>query len=85
MNYGWHDLIGITGVVLVLASYLLLQAGRLQADRLGYSVANAAGAFLILVSLWFDFNLSAFVIEAMWLLISLYGIARHSVRSRRAA
>jgi len=28
------------------------------------------------MSLYFDFNLSAFIIESFWLLISLVGIAR---------
>ena len=43
---------------------------------------NAAGALLIIVSLIFDFNLSAFVIEVFWLLISLLGLWR-SLISRK--
>jgi hypothetical protein len=34
------------------------------------------GASLILYSLTVDFNLSAFLIEAFWLLISCLGMAR---------
>ena len=34
------------------------------------------GAALILLSLAFDFNLSAFLMEAFWLGISLFGLTR---------
>jgi hypothetical protein len=34
------------------------------------------GASLILYSLTVDFNLSAFLIEAFWLLISCFGMAK---------
>ena len=50
---------------------------------MSYSVANAAGSSAILFSLFYDFNLSAFVIESFWLAISLYGVFR-AVRSRRS-
>ena len=40
------------------------------------SILIGLGAGLILVSLARDFNLSAFLIELVWLLISLYGLAR---------
>jgi len=76
MNYELHDLVGIFGVVLVLAAYLLLQLRKLSADRLEFSVANAIGAGCILLSLTQDFNLPAFMIELAWLLISVYGMLR---------
>ena len=31
MTYGWHDLLGIIGVVLILATYMLLQLEKLSA------------------------------------------------------
>ena len=83
MSYGWHDLVGNVGVATILASYLALQLGRLRAESVRYSALNAIGAALVLVSLWVDFNLSAFVIEACWVAISLFGMAR-SLRARRA-
>ena len=63
---------------------MLLQQGRLGPDDLAYSLLNALGAAAILVSLIFDFNLSAAVIEGMWLLISLYGLARWLSKRERA-
>ena len=76
MSLGWHDLAGMTGVALILASYLMLQLRRWSPTRPAYSLANAAGAALVLVSLTYEFNLSAFVVEVFWLAISLFGLWR---------
>jgi hypothetical protein len=48
-----------------------------------YSLINGLGALLILVSLFFNFNLSSFTIEVVWLLISAYGIGKY-LRNRPA-
>lgn len=77
----WHDIVGIAGVVLILGSYLLLQLERIESRDPMYPTMNALGAGLVLVSLFFDFNLSAFVIESFWIVISLMGLYR-SVRGR---
>jgi hypothetical protein len=45
-------------------------------------VLNGLGALFILYSLWFDFNLSAFLIELIWLLISLVGLGRWLLEKR---
>ena len=76
MQYEIHDLIGNLGVLLILASYLLVQLRRLDATGLAYVVANGLGAAFILYSLIYDFNLSAFIIEIAWILISLVGLVR---------
>lgn len=74
MRYHWYDFIGNIGLVLILASYLLLQLGKVRAADWRYCAANGLGAALILFSLCFVFNLSAFLMEAAWLLISLFGL-----------
>lgn len=76
MLNNWHDLVGIIGVVIILAAYLLLQLQTMSSTSMSYSMANALGAFLILISLVNEFNLSAFVIESAWLLISVFGLIR---------
>lgn len=73
----WHDWAGYCGVALVLSAYLLLQARTLHGNGLTYQLLNVFGAIGVLLSLLFgSFNLSAFVMEAAWLAISIYGIAR---------
>lgn len=76
ITYSVHDLFGNIGVVLILGSYLWIQAGRTTVDDLSYSVVNGVGATLILVSLLKDFNLSAFIVEAAWIAVSVFGAIR---------
>jgi len=76
------DALGIAGVGLIVAAYLLLQTDRLHACDRRYSLANAVGAALVLVSLVHDFNLPAFLIEAFWLAISIYGLLRPRKQAR---
>jgi hypothetical protein len=85
MSYAWFDFVGNAGVVMVLATYLGVQLDKLDARSLAYSVLNAVGAGLITLSLCFDFNLSAFLIELAWILISLYGIVARLRQRARAA
>lgn len=76
MRYGLLDLFGIAGVILIVITYLLLQVNRLQSAGLLYSLLNAIGGSLIILSLLANFNLSAFLMEASWVLISLFGVLR---------
>ncbi len=76
MRYGLLDLVGNLGVVTLMITYLLLQLDKLT-NGLTYSILNALGASLIVVSLLGNFNLSAFLVEAFWVLISCIGIYRH--------
>lgn len=76
MDYSWFDLVGSVGVLLMVIAYLLLQLEKLSGSAVGYLLLNAAGAVLVMISLLFRFNLSAFLMEAFWLLISLYGLTK---------
>jgi hypothetical protein len=77
MNLTLFDILGTAGVAMIIITYVLLQTGRLQSTQLSYSLLNAVGAALILISLYYSFNLSAFIVEAFWLIISVYGIIRY--------
>jgi hypothetical protein len=76
MNFSYTDLIGGIGVAILMVTFLLLQLGRIESNTLLYSLLNALGASLITISLLFDFNLSAFIMEVFWILISLIGVVR---------
>ncbi len=76
MNLSWFDVAGFVGVVLIVIAYLLLQLNKLPSSAPSYSLLNAVGALLVIVSLFFDFNLSAFLMESFWFLISLYGLLK---------
>ena len=83
MTYEWHDFVGNLGVGLILLCYFLNQIQRLTVADLSYSVLNALGALLLMISFLINFNLSGVVIEVAWLAISLYAIARTVLRRRR--
>jgi len=80
MTYSIYDVLGNIGVFLIILPYFLLQIRKLSSESLFYSALNALGASLIIVSLLFDFNLSAFIVEAFWVMISLIGIGRFYLR-----
>jgi multidrug transporter EmrE-like cation transporter len=77
MIFHWSDAVGVLGTALILLAFFLLQMERMRSQDLRYSILNGLGAALILFSLAFSFNLSAFIIEVFWVLISLIGILRH--------
>lgn len=83
MDYGWYDLAGNIGVLMMVIAYLLLQLDKLSSSAVSYLLLNALGAILVIVSLMVRFNLSAFLMEVFWLLISLFGLAK-SLLSRPA-
>tara|TARA_B110000046_G_C12701049_1_gene276593 strand:- start:41 stop:283 length:243 start_codon:yes stop_codon:yes gene_type:complete len=68
------DIIGLMGVTLILVVYGLVHLDRIDVKKITFSVLNAIGAALILVSLYVDYNLPAVTIEVAWIFISLYGI-----------
>ncbi|HEX7338856.1 MAG TPA: hypothetical protein VF271_02875 [Rhodanobacteraceae bacterium] len=79
----WYDWCGYAGVVLVLLSFLLLQAQKLKPHGWIYQLMNVLGAVGIMLSLIFGgFNLPAFLQELAWALIGIYGIIV-SQRKRR--
>ena len=77
MKYGPLDLLGNIGVIVLMVTYLMLQLNKLSSEALAYSVLNAVGASLIVLSLIYDFNLSALLMEVFWVLISCLGIYRY--------
>ena len=84
MNLAWYDWVGLAGTLMVLAAFFLLQAGRVSGTGIVYQLLNLFGAGGVLLSLLGTFNVSVFLLEFTWVLISGYGIVR-SFRSRPVA
>lgn len=76
LNLAWYDWIGIAGTTMVLVGFLLLQAGRISGTAISYQLINLFGSGGVLVSLLGKFNMSVFVLELTWMLISVFGIVR---------
>ncbi len=77
MQTAWFDFLGFAGVGLIILTYIMLQLEKVRSTDLLYSLLNAAGAMLILVSLLYSFNFPSFIVEFFWLLISLFGIVKY--------
>ena len=79
------DLIGLSGVALLIITYALLQLDKIDPKGFWYSFNNLLVAILVTVSLVYTPNLASIVIKIFWFLISLYGIVmfykRKSVES----
>jgi hypothetical protein len=82
LNIHWYDIAGLAGVAVMLWAFFLLQAAKLHGHSFAYQLMNALGAGAVLLSLMHDFNLSAFVIETCWVVISVYGMIKARRRGR---
>ena len=71
-----YDLIGLAGVILSIYCYARVQWHRDYAKRIEYSLINLIGASFLMYSLYVKWNLAAFVCNAVWAAISLYGLFR---------
>ena len=86
MDLTISDFIGIIVVFVIMIVYILLQLEKMDAKGFWFSFLNGIGALLIIVSLFFDWNLASFLMEFAWLLISLYGVIKFfKVKSGDAA
>ena len=71
------------GAGLYLGTYVALQYRRDFAKTFAYSFYNFLAAVFVLISLSHSWNLSAAIIQAMWILISLFGMYKCKVHSAR--
>lgn len=69
------DTIGMLGVVLYAASYFLLATRRLSGESIWYYTLNLTAAGFVLMSLVANFHLASAMIQTLWILVSLFGIA----------
>lgn len=70
------DLLGLLGVFITLIAYFLLNIKKISSEKTAYPILNIIGSVLILYSLFFEWNIAAFVMEICWLLVSFYGLSQ---------
>jgi hypothetical protein len=70
------DIVGIIGVIIILVAYYWVSMGRYTAKNFNFQALNFLGAWLILFSLYFHWNLSSVLIEIAWIIISMIGMYR---------
>jgi len=75
-----HNIIGTIGVGLIVLAYFLLQFNKVSSNSLVYLTMNLVGSSLFLGSLLVDWNLAGVILQSVWILISLYGIIRVTLK-----
>jgi hypothetical protein len=78
---GLFDAAGLFGVLLMLSAYAGAQLGRLAPTGLISLLMNLLGSCLVMASLTRAFNLSAFLMEASWAAVAVFGLAKLAIRS----
>ena len=71
---------GIAGVLLVMLAYAGIHFDWFDPKKLAALLMNFFGSALILLSMVKAFNLSAFLMEASWAAMALYGLAKLVLR-----
>jgi paired small multidrug resistance pump len=74
---------GFVGVAIVLFIYFANQQRWLSSEDWRFPFANALGSALILFSLVVQWNFPSFIINCVWIAISIYGLIK-GIRAKRA-
>jgi hypothetical protein len=67
------DIIGLCGSVLFIGAFLYANISPAM-DKILFNIFNLIGAILLLISLSVHFNLAAFILEAAWAMIAIFGL-----------
>ncbi len=70
------QLVSLIGAALILSAFTLQLSGRWQAQNGSYLWANAIGAGLLTGVAWLESQWGFLVLEAVWTLVSLWGLAQ---------
>jgi hypothetical protein len=77
------EVVGWAGAALILLAYLLLSAGRLTGQSLGYQALNVLGAAGFIVNGWWHRALPSAVLNILWLGIGV--LASWRILKRRGS
>jgi hypothetical protein len=73
MNFGLSDAVGILGSVIFIGAFTYANVAK-TLNKLLFNALNLVGAGFLMTSLWQNFNLAAFGLEAVWAVIALGGL-----------
>lgn len=70
------EIAGWSGAILILAAYVLLTLGRIQAQSVAYQAMNVAGAAGFIVNGWANGALPSAALNVIWMGIGVYALWR---------
>ena len=76
-EYTWSDFVGNIGVVILLTSYYMNVAGKIDSKGWQYNLANLVVAILLGINLYYKPNISSIIIEIVWFCVAAYGLYKY--------
>jgi len=76
MHFTINDLLGFTGVAILLAAYLLNLLGKISKNGLLYILMNAAGGGLACLASYLINYLPFVILEGTWMLVSIIALVK---------
>lgn len=80
-----EQVVQVAGALLLLAGFVGVQVGQLEAEGLPALLLNAIGSGLLAVLALRGSDWGFLMLEAVWCLVALGGIARIALRSGRGS
>ena len=74
------DLVGVIGVVICLLCHALTLKRKIKPHQWTFIVMNIVASSCIIYSLTYNFNLAAFLLESIWLLLALFSLFKLALR-----
>lgn len=79
--YHFADVIGFIGVFFVLLCYFMAQTEYWKNDDYAFLLGNLIGSLCVIFSLFFHWNISAFIIEFAWTVITAYSLIKKIIKN----
>jgi lipid-A-disaccharide synthase-like uncharacterized protein len=78
-----EEVIGFTGMVLILFAFIMNQTHKWKDDSLGYDLVNAVGSVLLIVYAMFLNSYPFLILNGIWALVSLRDLVLDVNRIRK--
>ena len=82
MHFNINDLLGFTGVAILLAAFLCNLLGKISKDGLLYILMNAIGGGLACLASYLINYLPFVILEGTWMLVSVIALIKLFAKSR---
>jgi hypothetical protein len=80
-----HQMIQLSGALLVLAGFVLVQRGIVDSRSRAYLALNLVGAAVLAVDAWLGAQWGFFVLESTWSVVSAGGLVAAARRGRQTS